>query len=69
VSTARATDYFGEIALLHDVPRTATVKATVDSHLIALQRDDFLAAVTGHSAAHAAGRAVAATRLAGEPTT
>jgi MFS family permease len=56
--------YFGEIALLRDVPRTATVTATVDSRLFAVERDDFLAAVTGHSAAHAAGEAVVDERLA-----
>jgi MFS family permease len=63
-TTAHQADYFGEIALLRDVPRTATVKALVDSQLYALQRNDFLAAVTGHEAAHAAGDAVADERLA-----
>jgi CRP-like cAMP-binding protein len=54
----------GEIALLRDVPRTATVTAAVDSELYALPRNAFLAAVTGHSAAHAAGQEVASARLA-----
>jgi MFS family permease len=63
-ATAEAGDYFGEIALLRDVPRTATVKAKVDSQLCALHRDAFLAAVTGHSAARAAGHEIAEARLA-----
>ena len=61
--TARRGDYFGEIALLRDVPRTASVTAIVDTQLYAVKREDFLAAVTGHSAAHAAGEAVVEERL------
>ncbi|HET7902060.1 MAG TPA: MFS transporter [Candidatus Nanopelagicales bacterium] len=48
-------DPFGEIALLRDVPRTATVTADEDSVLLYLERDEFLAAVTGNS--EVAGRA------------
>jgi MFS family permease len=62
-TTAHAADFFGEIALLRDVPRTATVTATVDSKLYALRRTDFLSAITGHSAARAAGEAIVETRL------
>jgi MFS family permease len=65
ITTARRGDYFGEIALLRDVPRTATVVAVADSQLLCLQRDDFLAVVTGHSAAYAAGEEIADSRLAG----
>ena len=62
-TTANQGDYFGEIALLRAVPRTATVTAVVDSRLYALDRDAFLAAVTGHRAAHAEGEAVVEERL------
>src|ERR671936_559288 len=62
-STAAHGDCFGEIALLRDVPRTATVSASVPSRLYALERDDFLAAVTGHSAVRSAGEALVQERL------
>ena len=52
----------GEIAILRDVPRTASVFANEPSTLLAIDRAPFLAAVTGHPDAHAAADAVVAAR-------
>ena len=60
-------DYFGEIALVRDVPRTATITAASATRLYALERADFLAAVTGHALAEAAAEDVVDARLAGGP--
>ena len=67
VSMLHAGEYFGEIALLKDVPRTATVRAKTPVILYALEREDFLAAVTGHAPSARAAEAVVGARLAALP--
>ena len=57
-------DHFGEIALLRDVPRTATVRAVEPLRLYTVERDEFIAAVTGHTATFEAVEGVVTSRLA-----
>jgi len=54
---------FGEIALIREVPRTASVTALSDVLLYGLDKAPFLLALTGHPAARAAADAVVAGRL------
>ncbi|MCX6363591.1 MAG: cyclic nucleotide-binding domain-containing protein, partial [Actinobacteria bacterium] len=54
---------FGEIALIHDVPRTATVTATEDTELFALEKAPFILALTGHAPAARAADALVSQRL------
>lgn len=64
VRTLARGDCFGEIALLHDRPRTATVRAADEELRVSvLRRGPFLTAVTGYPAAASAGETLAASRL------
>jgi CRP-like cAMP-binding protein len=54
----------GEIALLHAVPRTATVVAHSAATVYQLDRDLFLTAVLGHAPTQRQADQIAATRLA-----
>jgi hypothetical protein len=54
---------FGEIALLHSVPRTATITALTAGRLLVVDASDFLAAVTGSADGRALAEEVTAVHL------
>ena len=59
--------WVGEIALLRDIPRTASVRALSDVQLLSLEREAFLEAVTGHDHASQAATFIVGERLALSP--
>ena len=59
-------EVFGELALILDVPRTATVTATEPVELRTLGRERFLATVTGNQLSHEALRRLVAARTPAE---
>jgi MFS family permease len=63
VNTLEEGAFFGEIALLHDVPRTATVRATGGGAVWALDQEEFLTTVTGLPQSETAAHAISAERL------
>jgi len=59
--------YCGEIALLREIPRTATVRTVTDVAAYALSGPDFVAAVTGDREAVRSASQVVDARLANRP--
>jgi MFS family permease len=57
-------EFFGEIALLRDVPRTATITATGRVTALAIDREAFLGAIGAHPRSSGAAEAAARERLA-----
>jgi ATP-binding cassette subfamily B protein len=43
LATLRAGDYFGEVALLYEVPRTATIRTRTPVELASLRKEHFTA--------------------------
>jgi MFS-type transporter involved in bile tolerance (Atg22 family) len=62
VATLGRGEGVGEIALLEDVPRTATVTAAERARLYALTKEPFVLALTGHPPAHRTARGVVQAR-------
>jgi cyclic nucleotide-binding protein len=62
VATLGRGEGVGEIALLEDVPRTATVWVITPARLYALTKEPFVLALTGHAPADRAARRIVKTR-------
>ncbi len=58
---------FGELALIRDVPRAATVTAETDSLLYSLDKELFLLTVSGHAGASIAARRIIEGHLGAAP--
>jgi len=56
-------EFFGEIALIRNVPRTATVTATEETVLWVLGQEDFLAALNGSNEARSSAEEIVSRRL------
>jgi hypothetical protein len=61
-------DCFGEIALLRDMPRTATIIAAEPLHTLALRREQFLTAVASSARSGVAAESLVAERLSQDPS-
>ena len=57
----------GEIALLRDVPRTATITAAEELETLVLGREEFLAAVAGSARSSVAAESLVTQRLSQDP--
>ena len=63
VRTLHAGHFFGEIALVRDVPRTASIRALADLELATLERDVFVGTLSRHAASAEAVGSIVAARL------
>ncbi len=63
VAVLRHSDCFGEIALIEDVSRTATVTALTDAQVYSLEKEPFILALTGHAPTLTAAGELVARRL------
>lgn len=66
-ATLRDGDFFGELALLRDVPRAASIVAVADTWCLSLSRRHFLRIIQAEPGLHARVSAAVRTMLQGEP--